>query len=98
MKEEINRFNIGDIVVCLDVTTDFPSVDGKARWRNKLSINTTYKIEYNHTKHSMRLKENNEWWQCVEAFRLATFKEIQAYNKGIRHINDIKQLTNYYFY
>jgi len=37
-------------------------------------------------------------WKEQGEFRLATKEEIKAYNRGIRHINDIKKETTYEIY
>lgn len=74
------KFNIGDIVICVKVSS---------RWAERKE-GDMYKVLPNSTKNYLYYKNNmNTYIYNKNDWRLATEEEVEAYNKGIKNINDI---------
>lgn len=77
-----NKFNIGDIVVSL-----------RDSFHNRLN-SEIFKILDKSTKGRLYYKKDN--WSCSpNEWRLATPEEIDAYEKGITNLNDMKSVKTY---
>ena len=74
----MNKFKINDIVVRI-----------KCEHRPNHLLGTLTKV---YIINRLAIRDNNDIEHGFDNIRHATKAEIKAYNKGIRNINDIKQL------